>query len=177
MNGVFMPNNYINNEEFLNALIERKKQIKEAEELGKPKPKVSNYIGECILKIANGLSHKSNFINYSFRDDMVLDGVITCLQYIDNFDPERYSNPFAYYTQIIFFSFLRKIKKEKRQYYIRNKLIQDTEFETFSTSEHDEDKEYKNVYVDFLQNNTYVEDEPVKPSKKKKSAPLEEFME
>ena len=77
------------------------------------KPPVTNYIGECFLKIANGLSYRPNFINYTYRSEMVSDGIENCLQYIHNFDPEKSKNPFAYFTQIIYYAFLRRIQKEK----------------------------------------------------------------
>ena len=115
---------YVNNKEFLAAITERKQQIKEAEESGLPKPQVSNYLGECILKIANHLSYRPNFINYTYRDEMISDGIENSLQYIDNFDPEKSKNPFAYFTQIIHYAFLRRIQKEKKQLEIKNKILE-----------------------------------------------------
>ena len=97
---------YVNNADFLAAIKEYKQKVLEAQEKGLPKPQVSNYIGECILKIANHLSYKPNFINYTYKDDMILDGIENCIQYIDNFDPNKSSNPFAYFTQIIFLSLI-----------------------------------------------------------------------
>ena len=105
---------YVNNADFLAAIVEMRAKKKEAEEKGLPKPIVSNYIGECILKIATHLSYKPNFINYSYRDEMISDGIENCLQYIDNFDPTKSNNPFAYFTQIIWYAFLRRIAKEKK---------------------------------------------------------------
>ena len=97
--------------------------MKEAEELGQPKPRIPNYIGECFLKIATHLSFKPNFVNYMFKDDMVCDGIENCVQYINNFDPAKSSNPFAYFTQIIHYAFLRRIQKEKKQLEIKNKIL------------------------------------------------------
>ena len=90
---------------------------------GEPKPRIGNYIGECFLKIATHLSYKPNFVNYMFREDMICDGIENCVQYINNFDPAKSSNPFAYFTQIIYYAFLRRISKEKRQLEIKNKII------------------------------------------------------
>ena len=115
---------YVNNKEFLIALIEYKKQLALAKEQGNPKPQIPRYIGECFLKIANHLSFKPNFINYMFKDDMICDGIENCLQYIDNFDPEKSTNPFAYFTQIIYFAFLRRIQKEKKQLEVKTKLLE-----------------------------------------------------
>ena len=114
---------YVNNKEFLLALVDFRAECKEAEEKGEPKPRIGNYIGECFLKIATHLSYKPNFVNYMFREDMICDGIENCVQYINNFDPAKSSNPFAYFTQIIYYAFLRRISKEKRQLEIKNKII------------------------------------------------------
>ena len=170
---------YVNNKDFLEAIVEMKRKVKEAEEKGLPKPIVSNYIGECILKIATHLSYKPNFINYSYRDDMILDGVENCIQYIDNFNPDKSSNPFAYFTQIIYYAFLRRIAKEKKQSYIKGKLIQDMPFDAFEVQEGD-DADYHNAYIDFMQNNHTFDDsfiERKKDKKKKKLTNLDDFIE
>lgn len=171
---------YVNNADFLAALLEMREKKKHAEENGLPKPIVSNYIGECILKIATHLSYKPNFINYSYRDDMILDGVENCIQYIDNFDPTKSNNPFAYFTQIIYYAFLRRIAKEKKQSYIKGKLIQDMPFDSFDLQDGD-DKDYHNAYMDFIQNNSTFDDSwmerKLEKKKKKKSTNLDDFIE
>ena len=129
---------YIDNKEFHQAMIEWKELCKEAEEAGEEKPPVTNYIGECFLKIANGLSYRPNFINYTYRSEMVSDGIENCLQYIHNFDPEKSKNPFAYFTQIIYYAFLRRIQKEKKQAHIKNKMIEKQQYETYTTNEGDD---------------------------------------
>lgn len=149
---------YVNNKDFLAALVEMKEKKKYAEENGLPKPVISNYIGECILKIATHLSYKPNFINYSYRDDMILDGIENCIQYIDNFDPTKSSNPFAYFTQIIYYAFLRRIAKEKKQSYVKSKLIQNMPFEMFELQEQDESGEFHNAYLEFMQQNNTFDD-------------------
>ena len=115
---------YVNNKEFLYAIVEYKAKVREAEEAGKPTPRITNYLGSCFLKIATHLSYKPNFLNYMFKDDMVCDGIENCVQYINNFNPEKSSNPFAYFTQIIHYAFLRRIQREKRQLEIKNKIIE-----------------------------------------------------
>ena len=120
---------YVNNKEFLAALIAYKKDVAEAEELGKDKPRITNYLGECFLKIATHLSFKPNFVNYIFKDDMISDGIENCVQYIHNFNPEKSQNPFAYFTQIIHYAFLRRIQKEKKQLEIKNKILEKTGYE------------------------------------------------
>jgi hypothetical protein len=115
---------YVNNKEFLAAMIDYRASVLEAAEADKKRPRVPNYIGTCIMKIATHLSYKPNFINYTFREDMINDGIENCLQYIDNFNPEKSNNPFAYFTQIIYFAFLRRIEKEKKNLYIKYKLTE-----------------------------------------------------
>jgi len=121
--------NYVNNREFLDALMVYRQQVAAAKVEGLPKPKVPNYIGECFLKIATHLSYKPNFVNYMFRDDMICDGIENCLQYIDNFNPEKSTNPFAYFTQIIYYAFLRRIQREKKQLEIKTKILERSGFD------------------------------------------------
>ncbi len=120
---------YVNNKEFLDALMVYRKEVKLSREEGREKPRVPNYIGECFLKIATHLSYRPNFVNYMFKDDMICDGIENCLQYIDNFDPEKSTNPFAYFTQIIYFAFLRRIQKEKKQLEVKTKLLERSGFD------------------------------------------------
>jgi hypothetical protein len=116
--------NYVNNKEFLIAITEYRQKVIAAKESGKPGPRVTNYLGECFLKIATHLSYKPNFVNYMFREDMISDGVENCVQYIHNFNPEKSQNPFAYFTQIIYYAFLRRIQKEKKQLEIKGKILE-----------------------------------------------------
>ena len=118
---------YVDNKVFLQAMIEWKEKCKEALDADKRIPPVTNYMGECFLKIATHLSYRPNFINYTYKDDMISDGIENCLQYASNFNPEKSSNPFAYFTQIIYYAFIRRIQKEKKQLYIKYKSIQNYE--------------------------------------------------
>ena len=120
---------YVNNKDFLEAITVFKNKVREAEEQGKTRPRIPHYIGDCFLKIATHLSYKPNFVNYTFREDMISDGVENCVQYINNFDPEKSKNPFAYFTQIIYYAFLRRIQKEKRQNDIKQKILEKTGFD------------------------------------------------
>ena len=115
---------YVNNKEFLAALIKYREDKEIAQIKGLPKPVIPRYIGECFLKIANHLSFKPNFVNYMFKEDMISDGIENCVQYIHNFNPEKSQNPFAYFTQIIHYAFLRRIQREKRQLEIKNKILE-----------------------------------------------------
>ena len=120
---------YVNNKEFLAAIVEYKDKVALAAERGEAKPRITNYLGECFLKIATHLSFKPNFVNYMFKDDMVCDGIENCVQYINNFNPEKSKNPFAYFTQIIHYAFLRRIQKEKKQLEIKTKIIERSGYE------------------------------------------------
>ena len=129
---------YVNNKDFLAALEQYSIDVERSfvKENGRPptkeerakrwptKPPIPRYIGECFLKIANHLSFKPNFVNYMFKEDMISDGIENCVQYIHNFDPAKSQNPFAYFTQIIHYAFLRRIQREKRQLDIKNKIIE-----------------------------------------------------
>jgi len=115
---------YVNNKDFYEALVQYRIDVKAASDKGLPRPKVPNYIGDCFLKIATHLTFKPNFVNYSYHDDMISDSIENCLHYILNFDVEKYSNPFAYFTQIAKFAFLRRIAREKKQTSIKNKILE-----------------------------------------------------
>ena len=125
---------YVNNKEFLKALTDFKHNVEQCKAEGKPRPRIPHYIGDCFLKIATHLSYKPNFVNYMFREDMICDGVENCVQYIDNFDINR-GNPFAYFTQIIYYAFLRRIEKEKRQLDIKNKILEQSGFDEVFVSD------------------------------------------
>jgi hypothetical protein len=134
---------YVNNKQLLEALIVYRAKVFKAKEkfikkygedppkMGawEGKPTIPNYLGECFLKIANHLSYKPNFVNYMFREDMISDGIENCVQYIHNFDPEKSRNPFAYFTQVIHYAFLRRIQKEKKQLDIKTKIIEKTGYD------------------------------------------------
>ena len=129
---------YVNNKEFLNALENYFAEVERVTAKGMDKPPIPRYIGECFLKIANHLSYKPNFVNYMFKEDMICDGIENCVRYIHNFNPEKSKNPFAYFTQIIYYAFLRRISLEKKQLEIKNKIIERSNFdEVFDTNDLD----------------------------------------
>ena len=167
---------YVDNKKFLAAMTEWRKLCKAAEEEGEENPPLTNYIGECFLKIATHLSYRPNFINYSYRDEMISDGIQNCLQYAYNFDPEKSKNPFAYFTQIIYYAFLRRIQAEKKQVHIKNKSIEKQHYEAYTTMPGD-----STVYNidETLMNNMLPEEDVYKPKKKVSTSKkgLEVFME
>ena len=126
---------YVINKEFLAAMTEYRESRLAAEAKGKDKPRVTEYIGECFVKIANHLAYKSNFVNYTFREEMILDGIENCITYIDNFNPEKSKNPFAYFTQITYYAFLRRIQKEKKQLDTKYKYIQNLDLQSILDGE------------------------------------------
>lgn len=116
---------YIDNERFFKEMEEWKKLVVEAEHTGETEPPITSYIGECFLKIAEQLSSKPNFAHYAYRDEMISDAVENCVVYAANFDPEKSANPFSYFTQIIYYAFLRRIQREKKQAFIKYKMVRD----------------------------------------------------
>jgi hypothetical protein len=125
-------NHYIDNDVFFQEMIEWKTKVIEAEDSGDSRPPVTNYIGECFLKISEKLANRPNFMNYPYREEMISDGVENCLMYAHNFNPEKSKNPFSYFTQMIYYAFLRRIEKEKKQSYIKLKLMQENDDGTLS---------------------------------------------
>jgi len=153
---------YVSNKEFLQAMIEYKDRCDKADKRKRKRPPVTNYIGECFLKIANHLSYRPNFINYTFRDDMISDGIENCLQYLNNFNPQKSNNPFAYFTQIIYYAFIRRIQKEKKQANIKYKMIEEAGIDEYDTLPGDNNSEYKNQFLEFLRKNRPTTEEPKK---------------
>lgn len=166
---------YVDNKKFLQAMIEWNEKIVESEEAGDERPPVTNYIGECFLKIATHLSYRPNFINYTYREEMISDGIENCLQYATNFNPEKSKNPFAYFTQIIYYAFLRRIAKEKKQSHVKNKMIEKGSYESWTTMEGD-DSSY--TVMGFDPNLMLPDEDVYKPKSKTvtKTKGLENFM-
>jgi len=116
---------YVDNEKFLEVMSDYREKYLQAKDNDTELPIIPDYAGECFLKIAERLSHRPNFINYAFREEMVSDGIENSVMYASNFNPEKSTNPFAYFTQIIYFAFLRRIEKEKKQLYIKYKTMEE----------------------------------------------------
>lgn len=177
-----MSTHYVDNKQLYACIVEYRQKVLEAKEKGTARPQIPNYVGECILMIANRLSTKPNFINYSYREEMISDGVENCICYIDNFDPLKSTNPFAYFTQIIYYAFLRRILKEKKQLYIKHKSLENSMFlnELIAQNEFDEhdvtpayvDLDNENMF-DFIKN---FEDNLLTRKKKRKKG-IENFLD
>jgi hypothetical protein len=177
-----MSSHYVDNKKLYECVVQYRTSVLSAKENNAPRPQIPNYIGECILMIANRLSTKPNFINYSYREEMISDGIENCVCYIDNFDPLKSNNPFAYFTQIIYFAFLRRILKEKKQLYIKhkslensalfNELIEQSEFNDFDSTPAQVDLDNENMF-DFIK--TFEDNLAAKKTKRKKG--VEKFIE
>lgn len=145
-----MRPHYIDNKQFLLAMDDYAKSVRRAKRNKEEKPRVPEYIGDCFIKIATHLAYKPNFINYTFRDEMIADAIENCLIYIDNFDSKKSKNPFAYFTQIAYYAFVRRIQKEQRHQHTKNRYIQSLDIDAIIRQAHDEG-EYNNPFVQYLQ--------------------------
>jgi hypothetical protein len=143
---------YVNNANLLAALMDYKKAKLIAGGLGLEPPPIPEYIGECFLKIATNLAQKPNFYRYTYKDEMIGDALLNCVAYMDNFDPEKSKNPFSYFTQFIYYAFLRRIEGEKKQTYIKCKIMEKADFQGFDVALGDEGR-YKNTYVEYISEN------------------------
>lgn len=143
---------YVNNRDFYDALVAYKTKTIE-----NPTARVPDYIGQCIMAICTKLSTKPNFSGYSYRDEMVADGIENCIAAVGGFDPEKSSNPFAYFTQIAWNAFIRRITKEKKQQYIKHKnmvnnaMISDLDFNK-SSSVSGSTSQYNDMTNDIISN-------------------------
>lgn len=181
-------NNYIDNKKMYAEFIEYKKLCMQSKNKKHPTPKIPDYIGECFLLLANNISHKPNFFNYTYKDEMISDGIENCILYAENFNPKKSKNPFAYFTQIIYFAFIRRIGKEKKQLYIKRKMVENSMFDDTLVN-HDDLEGGVPSYIDLNNDkmNTMVRDyektlkdkkDKLKQMKKKKNVfGLDKFIE
>lgn len=145
---------YVNNRDFSQAVVNYCTSVEDARQSGDNTPVVPDYIATCFLKIAEGLSHKANFSRYTYREEMVMDAVENCLKAIENYNIEAATrtgapNAFAYFTQISWYAFLRRIQKEKKQQDIKLKYMTSSGIEDFVTSNPD-DVEAQRIVQNFV---------------------------
>lgn len=177
---------YVNNKEFGEAVVAYVDRVSAAKLAETPIPIVPNYVAECFLKIAEGLSHKVNFIRYTYREEMVMDAVENCLRAVNNYNPDAATrtgtpNAFAYFTQICYFAFLRRIEKEKKQQDIKWKFIEQSGVEEFIANIQGDDTHNEQGFIDSLRERiSRVKDKDVKIKEfvkaEKKNKSLELFM-
>lgn len=174
-------NHYVNNADMLKAIIQFKKDCREAKREGKPKPRIPDIVGKQLLLIAENLSHKPNFNQYTFKDEMVGDGIENCIMYFDNFDPKKSKNPFAYFTQIIYYAFLRRILREKKQLYAKYKateqhsILGDVDQEPNEDGTSNQFEMYDNI-SDFIGNFEESKKRKKKPAKKPKTNTIDSII-
>ncbi len=175
---------YVNNAEFSQAVVDYVTVVNECQKNNTEIPKVPDYIAQCFLRISEGLSHKSNFIRYTYREEMVMDAVENCLKAILNYNLEAATrtgkpNAFAYFTQITWYAFLRRIAKEKKQQDIKMKYLTKSGIENFVDNEHGDDmtNQVVGAFVDNLRDRIekvklqdFEVKEYVKEEKKKRKA-------
>jgi len=178
---------YVDNAKFLEEMIEYKRQYHISKSNDEELPIISEYLGSVFLKIAQRLSFRPNFINYAFKNDMISDGIENCLHYIHNFNPDKSSNPFAYFTQIIYYAFIRRIQKEKKQLYIKYKSMQNYEIspeyveymnydEDFKTVTDFKNSDFRVVVDEFVHNFEETKKKKAEVKKKVEPTTLELFM-
>ena len=177
---------YVDNKKFGEAIVDYVNKVSAAKESGQNIPIVPNYIADCFLKIAEGLSHKVNFIRYTYREEMVMDAVENCLRAINNYNPNASTrtgapNAFAYFTQICYFAFLRRIEKEKKQQDIKFKFIEQSGIEEFIAQIQGDDTHNEQAFIDSLReriSRVKEKDSAIKEfaKKEKQNKSLELFM-
>lgn len=175
--------NYIDNQKLYDAFVTWYAAREKAEAEGKPEPEPPRYISEAILLIPKHLATKGNFAGYSFREEMVGDAVENLIQYYRNFDPVKYKSPFAYFTQISFYAFIRRILRERKQSYVKHKLIQNSDIlDSLVTQAHDDDGDFRVSMIETMQMNlnpdleAYYEKKKPVGGKKKKEKSVEDLM-
>lgn len=178
-----MATHYVDNKELYRVMVGYREKVQASKQNGTERPQIPDYVGRCILMIAKRLCTKPNFINYSYKEEMISDGIENCISYIDNFDPKKSDNPFAYFTQIIYFAFLRRILKEKKQIYIKHKTMENSMLfsEMVQQGEYDDGRRMTNV-VDLDSDNAMYDfiksfEDTLSAKKKKRKKGVENFIE
>lgn len=165
-------NHYVNNKELLAEIIKYKAECAELDAVGQQRNQIPRKVIDAIFKIANHVSLMGNFVNYSFREDMVSDAVENCIRYFDNFDPDKMislgktPNPFAYFTQITYFAFLRRIKKEHKEQLIKHRILEREFLGGFLTTDTIIDIEEPQIAIPIDPNTT--QDQPKRKKQLKK---------
>jgi hypothetical protein len=178
---------YVNNKEFSQAVVDYVNLVKKAKTENTEIPRITEYIGRCFLRIAEGLSHKPNFVRYTYREEMVMDGVENCIKAIMNYNIEAATrtgtpNAFAYFTQINYYAFIRRIMKEKKQQDIKFRYIEHAGIEDFMSNSENTDANMngiENGFIDTLKKRigrVKEVDVKVKEFKKTNKKELELFM-
>lgn len=171
--------NYVDNGQLYDEIVQYQQALSKSIEDNTKEPIMPDSIGESIIKIATNFAYRPNFVNYSYRDEMIGDGIESCIHGVKKFDYAKWKNPFAYLTQCCFYAYISRIKREKKQQYIRSEMIKAIGMDVFTYTESHEsdgevDTEFKNDMLEFLNSNLNVDGSFLQPKKKKvKIGPLE----
>lgn len=172
------PSHYVDNKRFYAEIKAYREEYDRAKAEGREAPRINNYLGECVLKIATGLAMKHNFRNYSYIDLMIGAGVETCIKNLHVFDPEKSENPFSYFTQACYYAFIHVITKEKKESLLKKKLILSSAIDTYDLQAHDEDGEFAIPLMEYINSITSEDIKEMQPKKKpKKSTSLDALFE
>lgn len=160
---------YVDNEKFCEEMTKWKKRVLDAREVDDVDPPSTEFMGECFLKICEHLIMRPNFINYTFRDDLISDGIENCLLYAHNFNPEKSKNPFSYFTQIIHHAYVRRIVKERKLMHIKYLFVERSGILDELNPDNEDNKKITKTWVEYLKTHEKYAVNPDK--KKKKKAP------
>jgi hypothetical protein len=160
-------NHYVDRKEFYAAMVEYRRQTQEAKERGEEKPPVSSYLAKCFLDIASHLTYRRNFYNYSYKDEMIMDGVEVCLRYAHNFNPEKSNHPFSYFNKLCWQAFVHRIKKEKAQQAIKGQLILQYSVDSLFEESEEMDADINNHVIEYIKENSFIA--ATEPPKKKRT--------
>jgi len=167
------PKHYVDNEKFFAEIKKWKQRVIDAREVDEKDPPSTEYMGECFLKICEHLAMRPNFINYTFRDDLVSDGIENCLLYAHNFNPEKSKNPFSYFTQIIHHAYVRRIVKERKLMHIKYLYVERSGILQQLSIDGEDNKKISNQYVEYLHTHEKYAENPHKKKPKKPKNNLE----
>jgi hypothetical protein len=165
-------NHYVDNAKFLAAIVEHRRKCDEAAAAGKEPPRLNNYIGRCIMQIAEGVARRPNFSGYTYRDEMIGDAVENCIKYFNSFDPNKSKNPFAYFSQTCFYTCIRRLKVEKAESNLRSEIIKNTGImhQFAELQSHDDNTGYEHEMQQYLKN--FIKEEHVEPEEVDAPAPV-----
>lgn len=167
---------YVDNVKFFEEIKKWKQRVIDAREVDEVDPPSTEYMGECFLKISEHLAMRPNFINYTFRDDLVSDGIENCLLYAHNFNPEKSKNPFSYFTQIIHHAYVRRIVKERKLLHIKYLYVERSGILQQLSTDGEDNKKISNQYVEYLHTHEKYAENPHKKKPKKPKTSLELFL-
>jgi hypothetical protein len=169
------PSNwYVDPERLQPELLEYSIKFKEWRDNDKvgERPRLPEYVAYAILEISNRTSMLRNYIGYPDRDGMVGAAIENMVKYVHNYNPEK-GDGFSYITQCVKTAFWRYINAEKVHLYVKAKKIQmaGIEDEIYSLQDHEEDVEFRDTFIELLQDSTDIIDnfETRMKTKKEKS--------